>query len=550
MPTVTTALTAPPLRGYQQIAVDITERAVADGERRMYLSMPTGTGKTRCLGELAHRTRVTGGRVLAVVHTRELCAQLARGLSAATGEHVGVVMAGDDAPAAGVVVGSVQTLRGRRLDDVLDAGPVALLLVDEAHHITAGNSYGKLVYRVAARYPDVAVVGVTATPYRADREQMQTVLPRCVFERSIPQMTEAGVLAPLSWDRAELDELDLSAVGTGRDGGERDYREVELAALMGSVVEQTVQATAPLLTGRLTVVFAVDVRHAHALAEAYRNEGVSAATVWGAMAAADRERVLGDWRAGRVQVVVNVNVVAEGFDLPELSAVVIARPTRSPGRYVQMIGRVSRTFPGKADALVIDVTGSPFGPHSIDPGQITLGDLLGERAGEPGSEVGVEQGEQLGRRRPHWLVDPAGASPLAWGLAEQSGCYFAKVDDRTAMLLRGDPDGSGLFGVWLVTTRGERKVRTNSQLLPLRDAVGVAVAAATRVGRLSVLLDTDAPWRTEKATVPQLNYLSSLDPQAAVQAREGRASKGEVNMAITWREILKTLRSRRLDLTR
>lgn len=529
MPTAT-ALTAPPLRGYQQIAVDITERAIAAGERRMYLSMPTGTGKTRCLGELAHRTRVTGGRVLAVVHTRELVAQLAGGLSAATGEHVGVVMAGDDEPAAGVVVGSVQTLRGRRLDDVLDAGPIALLLVDEAHHVTAGNSYGTLVDRVAARYPDVAVVGVTATPYRTDREQMQTVLPRCVFERSIPAMTEAGVLAPLSWDRAELDELDLSAVGTGRDGGERDYREVELAALMGSVVEQTVQATAPLLTDRLTVVFAVDVRHAHALAEAYRNEGVSAATVWGAMAAADRERVLGDWRAGRVQVVVNVNVVTEGFDLPELSAVVIARPTRSPGRYVQMIGRVSRTAPGKADALVVDVTGSPFGPHSLDPGQITLGDLLGERAGEPGSEVGVEQGEQLGRRRPHWLVSPTGASDIAWGFDEASGCYYVATGDGGAFLLRPDATGSGLYIVNLLTTKGRRTVQTNGHAVPLRDAVGVVMTVAARGGRLPVLLDRGARWSGDPATAAQLDFLASLDHPAAVAAHAAGASKGDVNL--------------------
>jgi len=483
------------LRDYQRLAVDLTERAIAAGGRRMYLSLPTGAGKTRCLAELARRTRERdGGRVLALVHTRELVHQLTGALAAGTGEHVGVVMAADDEPDAGVVVGSVQSLRGRRFDDVLGAGPVSLLCIDEAHHATASNGYGALVDRVAERHPDVAVVGVTATPFRAGRERMQDVLPRCVFERSIPDMTRAGVLAPMVWQRVELAGLDLRSLPRGQVDGERDYRLTELAAAMsgGAVVAATAELTAPLLGERRTVVFATDVRHAFALADAYRAQGIAAAPVWGAMPAPDRVEVLGDWRAGRLQVVVNVNVVSEGFDLPALSAVVIARPTQSPGRYVQMIGRVSRTAPGKTDALVVDVTGSPFGPGSLDPGQFTLPDLLGERVGETGSDVGVEQGEQLGGRRPHWLVDPTGASRIAWGFDEGSGCYYAGAGEGAAVMLRPDTAGSGLYVVVWLRIKGPAWVQADGQALPLRDAVGVAMAAAARSGRLFSLIDKGA----------------------------------------------------------
>jgi len=542
---MTPCVSSPPLRDYQQTAVDLTERAIAAGERRMFLSLPTGSGKTRCLAELARRTRERGGgRVLALVHTRELVHQLAGALAAGTGEHVGVVMAADDEPDAGVVVGSVQSLRGRRLDDVLDAGRVSLLCVDESHHATSSNSYGTLVVRVAEWYPDVAVVGVTATPFRAGRERMQTVLPRCVFERSIPDMTRAGVLAPMVWQRVELAGLDLRSLPRGQVDGERDYRLTELAAAMsgGAVVAATAELTAPLLGERRTVVFATDVRHAFALADAYRAQGIAAAPVWGAMPAPDRVEVLGDWRAGRLQVVVNVNVVAEGFDLPELAAAVIARPTQSPGRYVQMVGRVSRTAPGKRDALVLDVTGSPFGPGSLDPGQFTLPDLLGERPGETGSEVGVEQGEQLGGRRPHWLVDPTGASPIAWGFDEGSGCYYAAAGDGVAVMLRPDTAGSGLYVVVFLAVKGRAWVQTDGQAVPLRDAVGVAMAAAARSGRLSSLIDKGARWRADQATLAQLNFLDSLDRPAAMRAQKTGASKGEVGLAITWRLILRASR--------
>jgi len=535
--------TAPPLRDYQAECVRHVNRAILRGSRRLYFELPTGTGKTRILGEVARQARRVG-RVVAVAHTRELVTQLADGLSAGVGEFAGVVMAASDEPSAGLVVGSVQTLRGRRLDAVLEAGPVALLLLDECHHAHAGNSNGRLVERVAERWPDVVVLGCTATPYRADRHRMQDVLPVCAFTRSMPELAAAGWLAPLVWQRVEVDALELRSVRTGQGGGDADYRADELAGAVSrpGVAMATAALTAPLLASRRTVVFSADVAHAQALADAYRAQGVTAAAVWGDMPATDRVEVLDDWRTGRLQVVTNVNVVAEGFDLPELSACVNAAPTMSPGRFVQRVGRVSRTAPGKVDALVLDVTGGTFGEHSLDPRQITLPDLLGERPGETGSEVGVEQGEQLGGRRPHWLLNPTGASPIAWGFDEGSGCYYAAAGEGVAVLLRPDTAGSGLYVVVFLAVKGPAWVQTDGQAIPLRDAVGVAMAAAARSGRLSSLIDKGARWRADQATLAQLRWLDSLDRPAAMRAREAGASKGEVGLAITWALALRRLR--------
>lgn len=542
---MTAVSTAPELRDYQVLAVKHAERAIVDGDRHLYLSMPTGTGKTRVMGELTRRAR-RGGRVLGVVHTRELVAQLAAGLSAGADEAAGIVMAGADDPGAGIVVGSVQTLRGARLDAALAAGPVKLLLIDECHHVTPRNGYATLIDRVKAACPGVVVIGVTATPYRADRARMTDVLPRCAFERSIVEMAAAGWLAPLAWSSVQLDGLDLSSVRTGQVDGDADYQVDELAAAVRQpgIVEATAALTTPLLGDRLTVVFAADVAHALALADAYRTAGLTAGAIFGAMPADERARLLADWRTGRVQVVTSVATLLEGFDLPALGAAVIARPTMSPGRYVQQVGRVSRTAPGKTDALVIDVTGAPFGPDSFDARQLTLPVIFGFRP-EPG---GLDDGERSRKPgRTLRLVDPLGQSQMAWGC--DSGVFYAGAGVDTAAVLIPDRNGSGLYRPVLVFTRGRNPVQPLTHVdapgggwVPLRDAVGATALTLARNGRLPSLTDKKARWREGEASVAQLKFLAVFDAPAAERGRTEGMSAGDAALTITGQLALRKLR--------
>lgn len=136
---------APVLRDYQRQAVEHVEAATAEGARRVYVELPTGTGKTVVLGEFARHVLDAGGRVLAVAHLRELVHQLADSLERSTGYPAGVVMGNEDDSRASLVVGSVQTLTPARLAHVTAARPPVLLLVDEAHHATPRNRYGRMM---------------------------------------------------------------------------------------------------------------------------------------------------------------------------------------------------------------------------------------------------------------------------------------------------------------------------------------------------------------------------------------------------------------------
>ena len=541
---------APELRDYQLLAVSSAENAIGQGHSRMHLSMPTGSGKTVVLGRLArHVRRNPVRRVLAVAHVRELVNQLAAGLSAGTNEPVGVVMAAANDPGAGVVVGSVQTLTGARLDAVLDAGPVTLLIIDECHHCTGTNAYARLVARVAQAWPDVVVIGTTATPFRADRGQISDVLPYCAFERSIAELSAAGWLAPLTWQHVELDDLDLDSVPTRKADGEADYRADELATAMRQpgLVQATAELTAPLLGDRLTVVFAADVAHAHELADAYRGQGLAADTIYGAMRGTERAALLAAWRDGTVQIVCSVGTLLEGFDYPELSAAVIARPTQSPGRYMQMIGRITRTVPGKTNSLVVDVSGSPFGPGSFAARQIVLPVILGRMP-----QTNTVDGEEQRPVEPHrtlLLVDPLGQSKIEWATDTATGVLYASVGPDAAAALVPDTTGSGLYAPVIVSTRGGAdplqflsQGNTPGDWMPLRDAVGAVAFTLARNGRLPSLTDKQARWRQQQPSPQQLKFLASLDPAAAQRARDEDWARGTVALEITGKLALAQLR--------
>jgi superfamily II DNA or RNA helicase len=522
------------LRDYQSIAVERTMVAVDAGRRRLYIELPTGTGKTRVLAEIARRVVSDGGRVLAVAHRKELVEQLADTMERVTGIVPGIVMGKRDESARPVAIASIQTLTGRygiqRIDRICDAG-LELLIFDEAHHVTTANGYGALALRVVDQCPSVTLLGATATPYRADRHRMQDVLTGCVFARSLGEMQADGWVASLQHRRIEIDELDLRLARVGRSSSGKDYLPTDLSLIVNSptVVSRVVAATAPLIRSRRTVVvFAVDVKHAHALTRSYRLSGLSAETVWGDMQGDDRARVLEDFRSGRVQVVVNVAVLTEGFDLPEIDCVVMARPTMSSGLYVQGIGRGHRRAPGKTDCLVIDVAGNA---QFADVRQVDLPAVTGELFVGDGTERG-------GKGAARWLLDPMGHAQWPWYLDRVSGRYVTSLwDDANAALLP-DAAESGLHLPVIVRLGGVQPA--TDYPVPLRDAVGAIERAVMQsCGQLPSVARRDAPWLDTPPSDKQLAYLKRLNPVSAVEAIG--ATKGEVSGRITAEKVRRVL---------
>jgi len=506
------------LRPYQEQALAHLHACFARGDRRVYFELPTGTGKTVILAQLARAYR-RRGRVLAVAHRQELITQLADTLTHVLNEPVGVVMADRDEVGERVLVGTIQTLRPARLQRLLGArrDPLALLLLDEAHHVTPTNRYAALVREVESTAPDVVVVGCTATPYRMDRHRLQETLPVCAFARSIPDMQGDGWLAPLVWREVRCGALHLEEIPTRSAGGERDFDVVRLSAVLSRapLARQIVRATASLLGGRPTLAFASSVAHAQALADAYRNAGLTAQAVWGDMPRKDRANTLREWKRGRVQVVTNCAVLTEGFDFPGLAALVMARPTQSPGFYVQCLGRGTRPAPGKTDCLVLDVTGHA---DPAETRQVLLPFILGVHGDGDGSAVSQ-------------VLDPTGRSATAWGFDAATGSYVTSIDRGIHAALVSDPTGSGLFLPLLLSRAPGATSMLTEHPVPLREVVWHVQTVIARNG-LRTLSRKRAVWRDDEATEAQYALLFRLAPGVHATAREESWSKGTMSLRL------------------
>jgi superfamily II DNA or RNA helicase len=185
----------------------------------------------------------------------------------------------------------------------------------------------------------------------------------------VPDLIREGHLVPTRIYAP--DRPDLTGVRTARG----DYVESQLGEVMNKpkLVGNVVEHWHRLASGKPTVAFATGVKHSVSLRDEFRRSGVAAEHIDGSTLAEDRDRILDGLARGTVDVVTNAMVLTEGWDCPSVSCLVLARPTKFLGLYRQMVGRVLRPAPGKADALILDHAGAVF-EHGLpeDPIEWTL----------------------------------------------------------------------------------------------------------------------------------------------------------------------------------
>lgn len=510
------------LRGYQQLAVTLAlDELTRTG--RAHVSLPTGTGKSRVLAELARLTLDAepahpAGAVLVAVPQIQIRHQMVAAL-AATGHRVaelpGTVR---DEP---ILVGTAATLAAW----VTRSGATPrLVLVDEAHHATAAGHRA-----LFTACPEAGRVGVTATPYRHDGAALTDVLGRCVFVRDPDSPDLTGVLVPARWAAVRL-AVFLDQVPQAKSAAGRDYQPAGLGAALGTpdAVAATVDRTAPALTGRPTVVFAATVDHAKSLAAAYRTRGgLTADVILGTTPAADRAALIAALTSGGLDVVVTVGALTEGFDCSPVAALVMARPTRSELLYTQMLGRGLRAHPGKADCVVLDVTGWDGDSAPSATGQVflpTVAATTGEDPRDPdrwwdtpgggGERPGARQIVGTDRTAPAWSWAPGPGG--IWQVPLAGGATGVLVPDRD----------TGLYRPLLIDAH--RTVTALDGLLPSRYAVNRYTGLAD-----THLSPADAAWRKKPMSVEQLQVLRHHHPTLAAQADTQRWTRGHASGTIS-----------------
>lgn len=361
------------LRPYQIEAVEAVLRDWQAGYTDVLGVAATGLGKTAIFTSLLHTVLTGNKRGLVLAHRKELIDQPVErmtGYFPGFAGQIGVVMADQNEPGYPLTVATVQTLATspRRLDAILAHGAIDYLVVDECHHNTDKNTYSRILETLRAANPDMRHLGVTATPIRADSDGLGGVYQKESFHYPIGWAVKAGFLVNIRWLAIEA-AISLEGVKVIHGDFQRSAlgRVYETPQLLELVVKSYLEYA----TDRQAIAFTVTVDGAHKLAQAFRSMGISASAADGETDKRLRAEILSDFSAGRTQVLCNVGLYTEGLDVPQASCILMARPTRSDGLYVQCMGRALRLFPGKEDALILD-----FAP--VDKRNIVMaGDVLG-----------------------------------------------------------------------------------------------------------------------------------------------------------------------------
>lgn len=352
------------LRDYQEAAIDQVQVEYARGNKQALLCMPTGAGKTLTAAEMLGRSYRKGKTMLWLTDRAELAEQASEAFNRAGVPH-SYIMAGQHADRFGrAFVGTIQSFLAWRKQDEdgqrrrWTPDRVDFVIIDEAHR-TQSKSFQDML----AEYPNAFVLGLTATPMRGDNQGLGQTYKSLIVPITMRELLDRGVLVPARYFiPSAADYATLQRLKSG------DYSAAELSQwadanpqLVGDVVENF----ARVCPERRFVAFPPDIKTSVALRDRFNAAGFSCAHVDGMHTpTAERRAILEAFRKGEIQGLTSVNIAVEGLDVPDVSAVIFARPTKSERIWVQGVGRGLRSSAGKTDCVVLDHGGvlMQFGP--------------------------------------------------------------------------------------------------------------------------------------------------------------------------------------------
>ena len=332
------------LRPYQIAALDAIREAMRAGKRSVMLQLPTGGGKTLTAASMLVSALAKGSRSMFVAHRLELIDQTVTTFARLGVLSIGVIRAGDPRKdlSQPIQIASIQTLarRKQRVDGL------KIIFIDEAHRAYS-NSYIKYLFEM---YPDAFFVGLSATPCRTDGKPLGKVFDALIHGATYSTLIEGGfIVEPMVYSTPVLP--DLSSVRTV--GGDYNQEDLEAAvnrrALIGNLYAEWLKRSG----GRRTVAFAVSIAHSLAIVQQFTEQGVSCEHLDGTTPEDIRRAILARLASGETQVVSNVGVLCEGWDLPACKCLLLARPTKSLVLYMQMAGRILRPFEG-VQPIILD----------------------------------------------------------------------------------------------------------------------------------------------------------------------------------------------------
>lgn len=340
---------------HQQKLIDEVYSSLDEGVHSIMVVSPAGSGKSVMIATIAKNFSERKKRVLFMVHRRELVAQITESLEK---NEVGMDY---------VEVSSVLKIKNQ-LENIPKPD---LIITDETHHSKA-NSYME-IYKF---FSDVPRLGFTATPTRLSGEGFEDVYEKMIEGESVKWLIENHYLAPFEY--YSLPMLDRSKLKKSK--GEFTNKSIDEALSGTKIYGKIVQTYQEKANGEQAILYAHSVEYSKYFAEAFNNAGIKAVHADSNTPQGERDAIMEGFKNKEFQILCNVDLISEGFNVPDCSTVILLRPTQSLTVFVQQSMRGMRYVPNKK-ATIIDHVGN-YLKHGL-PDTERIWTLMGKEQVQP-----------------------------------------------------------------------------------------------------------------------------------------------------------------------
>ena len=355
------------LRNWQQKIIDDFPSIISK-HRRFILKAPTGAGKTVLASEIVEQF-YKGKKIVVLCHRLVLLEQLEKALGE---KHNVRKLSVSDTGAAFQNYDILLSTHMRAKDVLVDAVPKAdLIIVDEAHRVSPnGRGYKRIIddFNQFGK-KDARFMGLTASPERRtgdQRDQLNLAFDAIIDCANIENLIEEGILVRPIYRPHFVHDLDLSSLDIS--SGDFPVAKLSPAIVKSSMIDHALVCYAEerekVLPRPISAWFCPDISVAEATLKRIRLLDIEATIVTAKTPINERMKLLELHESGKIEAMVSVGVLAEGWDNPQCNIIVHLRPTLSKVLWGQSVGRGLRSAPGKEKCIIIDVSSnwSTFGP--------------------------------------------------------------------------------------------------------------------------------------------------------------------------------------------
>ena len=321
------------LRPYQQQFINDVRNSFKASNKCLAV-LPCGAGKTVCFAYMAeqHIKKYPNGCVWFLVHRKELMDQ-----TIATFKRFGIDTSDK------IKVGMVQTMANQiKKEKPLDAP--TLIIQDECHHASS-NTY----LTITNKYPNVPLIGLTATPCRLDGKSLGNIFKSLVIGVESDFLINNGYLCHYKYFAPRIAQNEPKMKGFDYDVNSILYEH----KIYGDVEKY-------IDPNKKTIIYCPNIEFSKQLCERINNNlNINAVHFDGNTPKKLRDEIVSNFRNNKIKILSNVDLIGEGFDVPDCDCVIMLRPTMSVALYIQQAMRCLRPAPNKL-ATIYDFVGNVF----------------------------------------------------------------------------------------------------------------------------------------------------------------------------------------------